>query len=140
MRKRSIAIVLAGILTVLSPVAAFADSTQAKTDVPYVSLGADLNQQERATVLKLLGVTENDLKNYTVATVTNAEEHDYLDSYLSQSVIGSGLCRRYWWKGRRKAAESLFPPATLPIVRQECMRMLWPQPASRTLTSRWQDL
>ena len=60
MRKRSIAIVLAGILTVLSPVAAFADSTQAKTDVPYVSLGADLNQQERATVLKLLGVTEND--------------------------------------------------------------------------------
>ncbi len=104
MRKRSIAIVLAGILTVLSPVAAFADSTQDKTDVPYVSLGADLNQQERATVLKLLGVTENDLKNYTVATVTNAEEHDYLDSYLSQSVIGSRALSSVLVEGKKEGS------------------------------------
>ena len=56
---------------------------------PYVSLGADLNAQERATVLELLGITEDDLKNYTVATITNQDEHDYLDAYLDKSVIGS---------------------------------------------------
>ena len=56
---------------------------------PYVSLGADLNASERATVLSLLGVTEEQLQNYTVVTVTNAEEHEYLDSYMDSSVIGT---------------------------------------------------
>ena len=36
-----------------------------------------------------MGVTEDDLKNYTVATITNQDEHDYLDAYLDKSVIGS---------------------------------------------------
>lgn len=60
-----------------------------KLEKPYVSLGADLSANDRAIVLKLLGVTEDDLKNYTVTTITNADEHKYLDSYLSKSVIGT---------------------------------------------------
>lgn len=73
---------------VLGPVNVQADS-KADLNKPYIALGADLNQQERATVLELLDVTEDELKDYTVATVTNGMEHEYLDAYLSASVIGS---------------------------------------------------
>lgn len=61
----------------------------ASDQLPYVALGADLNSEQRATVLNLLGITESDLTHDTVVTVTNAEEHEYLDSYVSSSVIGS---------------------------------------------------
>ncbi|MCD7922636.1 MAG: DUF1002 domain-containing protein [Clostridiales bacterium] len=58
-------------------------------DRPYIALGADLSSDERATVLSLLGVTEADLENYDVVTVTNDQEHEYLDSYISSETIGS---------------------------------------------------
>ena len=35
----------------------------ASDQLPYVALGADLNSEQRATVLKLLGLTESDLTN-----------------------------------------------------------------------------
>ncbi|MCC8080736.1 MAG: DUF1002 domain-containing protein [Lachnospiraceae bacterium] len=60
-----------------------------ENDRPYIALGADLSSDERATVLSLLGVTEADLENYDVVTVTNDQEHEYLDSYISSSTIGS---------------------------------------------------
>lgn len=53
-----------------------------------IALGADLKEDERATVLELLKVSEDEVKQSSV-TVTNEEEHEYLDDYLSQSVIGS---------------------------------------------------
>lgn len=53
-----------------------------------VSLGADLTDDQKAVVLGLLGLTEEDLAKDTVVTVTNEEEHKYLDSYLDASVIG----------------------------------------------------
>lgn len=89
MLKRGLAFLVAGIMLLAAPVSVLADREDAKLEKPYVSLGADLNAQERATVLELLGVTEEDLKNYTVATITNQDEHDYLDGYLDKSVIGS---------------------------------------------------
>lgn len=55
----------------------------------YVSLGADLSGEQRAEVLRLLGLTEADLTGMKVTTVTNAEEHQYLDAYLDESVIGT---------------------------------------------------
>ena len=61
----------------------------ASDSLPYVALGADLSSEQRATVLNLLGITESDLTHDTVVTVTNAEEHEYLDSYVSSSVIGT---------------------------------------------------
>lgn len=88
-KKRMGILLLAGMLLAVSPLSVYADGVSGKAETPYVSLGADLNAQERATVLRLLGVTEENLKNYTVATVTNQDEHEYLDSYLEQSVIGS---------------------------------------------------
>ncbi len=64
---------------------AYADSV----DQSYLSLGADLSSTEKAEVLRLLGVDDADLDEYMVVTVTNADEHTYLDDYLSSSVIGS---------------------------------------------------
>ena len=55
----------------------------------YISLGADLTSDEKAKVLALFGVDEKDLDNYKVVYVTNQEEHQYLDSYISSSQIGN---------------------------------------------------
>ena len=54
-----------------------------------IALGADLSAEQRATVLSLMDVTEADLVNYQVVTITNDMEHQYLDAYMDASVIGS---------------------------------------------------
>lgn len=61
----------------------------ADTEDVVVALGADLSDSQRATVLELMGLTEEDLANCTVLYITNEMEHEYLDSYLGASVIGS---------------------------------------------------
>lgn len=53
----------------------------------YLALGADLSSKEKQTVLELLGVS--DTSSYTMISVTNKEEHEYLGDYLSSKVIGS---------------------------------------------------
>ena len=53
------------------------------------ALGADLTKEQRKTVLSLLDVRENELSDYEVIEITNQDEHDYLDDYLSASVIGT---------------------------------------------------
>ncbi len=70
------------ILMALPCVTAKADSTQ-----KYLALGADLSTTDKKKVLNLLGV--DDIGEYQVVKITNQEEHKYLDSYLSKSVIGS---------------------------------------------------
>lgn len=54
-----------------------------------IVLGADLTAEQRTTVLNLMGVSEEELPSYTVLTITNAEEHQYLDAYVDPSVIGT---------------------------------------------------
>lgn len=68
-----------------SPVSVLADSVEGKT---YLSLGADLTESEKSTVLDLLGVNPDELYNYEVYEVTNEQEHEYLDTYLDASLIG----------------------------------------------------
>lgn len=63
-----------------------ADSVDMKS---YIAFGADLTSSEKSKVMGLLGVTEADLANYEVVEITNQDEHDYLDGYLSENVIGS---------------------------------------------------
>ncbi|MCD7894360.1 MAG: DUF1002 domain-containing protein [Erysipelotrichaceae bacterium] len=60
-----------------------------ESDKPYLSLGADLSSSQLTTVLGLLGIDEDKLDEYDVSYVTNEEEHEYLDSYLSNSTIGT---------------------------------------------------
>ena len=58
-------------------------------DKPYLALGANLNDQQKHTVLSLMGIDPANLDAYQVATVTNEEEHQYLDGYLDASIIGT---------------------------------------------------
>lgn len=58
-------------------------------DKPYLALGANLNSEQRNTVLSLMGIDPASLDQYQVVTVTNEEEHQYLDAYLDASIIGT---------------------------------------------------
>lgn len=58
-------------------------------DKPYLALGADLSEEQRNTVLSLMGIDPSNLAAYDVVYVTNQEEHQYLDSYIESAKIGS---------------------------------------------------
>ncbi len=58
-------------------------------DKPYLALGADLSADQKATVLKLMGIDADKLDEYNVVTITNDEEHQYLDEYLPSEQIGT---------------------------------------------------
>lgn len=60
-----------------------------KNDKPYLALGADLTEAQKNTVLSLMGIDPAALDQYDVVTVTNQEEHQYLDQYISSSAIGT---------------------------------------------------
>lgn len=78
------------VIFALIVVAVLAPVTSAMADAAsYVSLGADLSPEQRAAVLSLLEVTEDELNEDTLVTVTNDDEHRYLDSFLSKEVIGT---------------------------------------------------
>lgn len=88
MRIKKIAAALAAVITltpIAFPMAAMADSGT----TPYVSLGADLTSSQKATVLKLLDVDEDELDQDTLVTVTNEDEHKYLDGKVPSSMIGT---------------------------------------------------
>lgn len=78
------AIMIAGLMTFQTNV--LADAVEEK---PYLSLGADLSTDQKSKVLELLDVDEKALDQYNIVTVTNADEHKYLDDYLDYSVIGT---------------------------------------------------
>lgn len=58
-------------------------------DKPYLALGANLNNEQKQTVLNLMGIDPASLDQYQIVTVTNEEEHQYLDDYLDASIIGT---------------------------------------------------
>ena len=83
---------IAILMAVLSLAGAAAESEKVyadQIDAPYLALGADLSESEKSTVLNLLGVDASQLDQYMIVTVTNADEHAYLDAYLDASVLGS---------------------------------------------------
>lgn len=86
--KKGIAAILAA-LSITGSMMAPAEVRADQVDAPYLALGADLTEDEKATVLGLLGVDPNELSQYMVVTVTNEDEHKYLDAYLDASVIGT---------------------------------------------------
>lgn len=89
--RKPILLFLSVILFVMSGLTALADGTgeEAKEYRPYLSLGADLREDEKATVLELLGLSQADLSGYDVISITNQDEHQYLGGYLAPNVIGS---------------------------------------------------
>lgn len=91
--KKLITLLFSAVLLLSMPVmAAEVDQSRiVNIDVSksIIALGADLSAEQRATVLSLMDVTEADLANYQVVTITNDMEHQYLDAYMDASVIGS---------------------------------------------------
>ncbi len=81
--RKSIAVILAFALAFTMSMSSVAFAAEGEG---YLSLGADLSETERNTVMDLLGV--DDPENYNVIYVTNAEEHKYLDSYVDTNQIG----------------------------------------------------
>ncbi len=69
------------------------DSTDAvvitENDKPYLALGSDLTEEQKNTVLGYMGIDPAALDNYDVVYINNEEEHQYLDSYMDSSAIGT---------------------------------------------------
>lgn len=76
-------------LTILTGLSAPTIARADQVDAPYLALGADLTETEKSTVLNLLEIKPEELNNYMVVTITNQDEHDYLDAYLDASIIGT---------------------------------------------------
>lgn len=89
--KNIIVAVLAIMVLIIPGKTVFADGVDGNLseDKPYLALGADLKEEEKETVLNLLGLSGADLSGYDVITITNEDEHKYLGEYLPANVIGS---------------------------------------------------
>ena len=95
---KGLALVLAVVMSLGTCLTAFASESNGNNDTkvtiadgetPYISFGVDLREDEKAKVLDYFGLTEADLEKCNVNTVTNAEEHQYLDAYVTNDHIGS---------------------------------------------------
>lgn len=82
--KKIAALAVSAALVFTSVIPAFADSSDT-----YVAFGADLTQEQKASVLTLLDLDGANLDELDTVTITNAMEHEMLGSYLPKSVIGS---------------------------------------------------
>lgn len=82
MKKRNImaALLCSMCLAVSAPVPAMADSTK------VVTLGADLTQDQKNTMMKYFKADSNQVQ---IITVTNQDEHDYLGKYIPSEQIGT---------------------------------------------------
>ncbi len=65
------------------PSISFADAVVGEV---IVTLGEDLTEQQKQTILKEMNATE---ENNQIIYVTNEEEHQYLGNYISKATIGS---------------------------------------------------
>ncbi|SCP96389.1 DUF1002 domain-containing protein [Anaerobium acetethylicum] len=102
MKKRTVSTALAAIMFMMAcmPVFAQGENTEAAEETavasenteesrPFLALGADLKESEKAVVLDLLGLSGADLSGYDVITITNEEEHAFLGDYVAADVIGT---------------------------------------------------
>ncbi|MCR5282640.1 MAG: DUF1002 domain-containing protein [Lachnospiraceae bacterium] len=83
------AMLILGLFVTLAQSRSVYASSGVKFDKPIIAFGADLSADQRASVLSQMNLTEADLSGYQVLTITNQQEHQYLDQYLDSSVIGS---------------------------------------------------
>ena len=78
--KKFISIILAFVM--LGSCVCFADNSENSRTV----IGADLNDEEIAAVYKSFGIDRGDVKELTV---TNADEREYLEGLVDESLIGT---------------------------------------------------
>ena len=80
--KRLLCIILAALMFVSLAAAAYADGEGQARAV----IGANLDENQIASVYQLFNVKRGDVKEMTV---TNAEEREYLEGYVDESLIGT---------------------------------------------------
>lgn len=82
MNKKLIALAMAGVISVsgLVPMMSFADSA------PIVTIGADLTEEQKQTIYNFFSVDQNKV---VVVEVNNAQERQYLEGLVPDSVIGT---------------------------------------------------
>ena len=79
--KKLISIILVMIFMFSLSLSAFAEQIQSRTVI-----GADLNDEQRASVYNAFGIDRGEVIELYV---TNAEEREYLEGYVDDSVIGT---------------------------------------------------
>ncbi|WP_026700309.1 DUF1002 domain-containing protein [Salibacterium aidingense] len=82
--KKSLLGCLAVVMTALTPSAVFAEATEG--DV-IVTLGEDLSEDQRSSLLNEMEVDEN----VEMVTVSNEEEYEYLGEYLGDDIGSNAL-------------------------------------------------
>ena len=82
-RRLLAAVAAIGLVCAMLPASAYADSSR------VVTLGADLSAEQRATVLKFFGLTEDDLSKLEVVTVNNNDERAHLADSIDSDIIGN---------------------------------------------------
>lgn len=99
--KKVLSLLMAAVIFASSPAMVSAAGTETdvipaegsveirESDRPYLALGADLTEEQRNTVLSLMGIDPANLPEYDVVFVTNEEEQQYLSAYIDASQIGS---------------------------------------------------
>lgn len=78
-KKRAASLAICGTLVLGSINFAFADGAR------VVTLGANLNEQQKATMLKYFGVNENEV---VILEVNNQEERKYLEGVATEAQLG----------------------------------------------------
>lgn len=78
--KKAIAGAMAGLLILQNPIVALADSEK------VVTLGANLTEEQRQSMLNYFGVTEEEVM---IVEVNNQEERKYLEGIATESQIGT---------------------------------------------------
>lgn len=97
--RKMIAMCCAAVMLFGSSVAVYADEISGslsgdevvveEDDKPYLALGADLSEEQKTSVLEMMGVDPAQLDSYDLVTVSNEEEHQYLGSYIPAEKIGT---------------------------------------------------
>lgn len=82
--KRILSIVMAALIMVMQMI--LPESVMAYDNTKLVTLGSDLNDQQKRDILNFFGVSETDVQ---VLYVTNAEEKQLLSNSFSEAEIGS---------------------------------------------------
>lgn len=87
MKKKKTARIICGVLAVVMIVSLLASTviTAFADEVKVVTLGADLSDEQRELILNYFNVSESEVE---VITVTNEDEHTYLDGIATQQQIG----------------------------------------------------
>lgn len=105
--KKLISLILTVTLVIGMTVAAGAATTTATATTEkkgYLVLGKDLNDTQQQKVLSLFQINKKDLSDYNVTYITNKDEHDALDEYISPSVIGKNALSSVLVKPTKKGS------------------------------------